>query len=83
MLMSFFPLKQRSLVNLHDPVNCLQSFGYNSVTLMRRNRVIILKTASAPYVIVVLKQKQPVTFSCVALFLLKKFLQKLHDDVYQ
>ena len=50
---------------------------------MRRNRVIILKIASVPYVIVVLKQKQPVTFSCVALFLLKNFLQKLHDDVYQ
>ena len=50
---------------------------------MRRNRVIILKIASVPYVIVVLKQKQPVTFSCVTLFLLKFFLQKLHDDVYQ
>ena len=51
---------------------CLQDYGYNSVTLMNISFVIISKTAWVPCVIMVLKQKQPATLSCVANFLQKK-----------
>ena len=39
-------------------LNCLQDFGYNSVTLMNTNFVIISKAAWDACVIVVMKQKQ-------------------------
>ena len=53
-------------------LHCLQGYGYNSVTLMNTNFVKISKTAWVPCVIMVLKQKQPATLSCVANFLQTK-----------
>ena len=64
-----------------EVLNCLQGFGYNLVTSMNTNFVIISKTTGVPCVIVVLKQKQPVTFSCVAKFSNER--QKIRDDVYR
>ena len=42
-------------------LNYSQSFGYNSVTLLNTNFLIISKTAWVPCLIVVMKQKQPLT----------------------
>ena len=48
---------------------------------MNTKLVIISKIAWVPCVSVVVKQKQPVTFSCVANFLQKK--EKFHDNIYR
>ena len=84
MIKTFFSLNQRSLFLIHDPVGVklltrlrLQSSHLNEHKF-RHN----FKTAWVPCVIVVLKQKQPVTFSYVANFFVKE-KQKLRDDVYR
>ena len=77
MLKNFFSLNQRSLFSIHDPVGVklLTRLWLQFSYLMNTNFLIISKTVRVPCVIVVLKQKQPVNFSCEK--------QKLRDDVYR
>ena len=66
MLKNFFSLNQRWLFSIHDTVGVkLLTRLRLQFTLTNTNFVIISKTAWVSCVIVVLKPKQPVTFSCI------------------
>ena len=74
MLKNFFSLNQRSLFSIHDPVGVkmltrLQlQFSHLNEHKFHHN----FKDCMSPMCVAVLKEKQPVTFSCVANFLVTK-----------